>query len=292
MKNDDKKIIKRTIKDSVFSALFNEPKYLRQLCRVLKPDVSDKELDTIANVTIQNVLVNGLYNDLAMSIGLSAIFLFFCEAQSVWSDNICYRLLEYFVEWMHKYIVKNKYNLYSRKAVQLPVPQFYVVYTGKDAHPEDTVLLSTTNFYGIEGSVEVKVNVLHMSDENNILDQYIKFARISDEQVKEKGRTREAIEAIIRICIENDVLKEFLESRRAEVTEMLDTLFDQEYAVEAYGNEEREEGRREGRREGREEGVLSTLKSMMKSLGLTAEKALSASGIPEDKWKDYLPQLV
>ena len=69
---------------------------------------------------------------------------------------------------------------------------------------------------------------------------------------------------------------------------MLDTLFDQEYAVEAYGNEEREEGRREGR----EEGVLSTLKSMMKSLGLTAEKALSASGIPEDKWKDYLPQLV
>ena len=34
------KEIKRNIKDSVFSALFKEPKYLRELCSVLKPDVT------------------------------------------------------------------------------------------------------------------------------------------------------------------------------------------------------------------------------------------------------------
>ena len=59
MHSNGEKAVKRTIKDSVFSALFNETKYLRQLCRVLKPDVSEAELDTIAYVTIQNVLVNG-----------------------------------------------------------------------------------------------------------------------------------------------------------------------------------------------------------------------------------------
>ena len=30
----------------------------------------------------------------------------------------------------------------------------------------------------------------------------------------------------------------------------------------------------------------------MKALGLTAEKALSLSGVPEREWKNYLPQLV
>ncbi len=29
----------------------------------------------------------------------------------------------------------------------------------------------------------------------------------------------------------------------------------------------------------------------MKPLGLTADKALAAAGIPEDQWKDYLSEL-
>lgn len=291
MRSNGEKAVKRTIKDSVFSALFNETKYLRQLCRVLKPDVSEAELDTIANVTIQNVLVNGLYNDLALSIGSSSIFLYFCEAQSVWSDNIAYRLLEYFVEWTHKYIVENKYNLYSRKAVRLPVPRFYVVYTGKDEYPGDIVTLMDTNFGGVEGAVNVKVNVLHMSDENNILDQYIKFTRVSDEQVREKGRTKEAIEEIIRICTENDILKEFLEARKAEVIEMLDTLFDQEYAVEAYGHEEREEGRKEGIKEGIKDTTVRLVRNFMEAMGTTAENALTTLGIPKSEWEQYIPRL-
>ena len=40
-----------------------------------------------------------------------------------------------------------------------------------------------------------------------------------------------------------------METRKGEVVDMMDTLFDQEYAVAAYGSEEREEGRKEGRKE-------------------------------------------
>ena len=72
--------IKRNIKDSVFSALFKEPKYLRELCRVLKPDVTKEELESIRDVTIENILINGLYNDLAFTVGLFTLCLF--EAQS------------------------------------------------------------------------------------------------------------------------------------------------------------------------------------------------------------------
>ena len=85
---------------------------------------------------------------------------------------------------------------------------------------------------------------------------------------------------------------------------MMDTLFNEEQLLEAYGEEKynvgkiegRSEGLREGRneglREGRSEGIVETVKNIMKSLGLTAEKALSLSGVPEREWKNYLPQLV
>ena len=307
MQNRREKEIKRTVKDSVFSALFNEPKYLRQLCKVLKPDATEEELDSISNVTIKNVLVNGLYNDLACSMGHEALFLYFCEAQSRWSNNIAYRLLEYYVEWTHDYVVKNGYNLYSRKAVPLPVPEFYVVYTGKSEQPESEITLKATNFGGREGAVEVKVKVLRMSEENNILDQYIKFARICDEQVEEKGRTKEAIEAIMRICAENDILKEFLETRKGEVVDMLDTLFDQEYAVAAYGSEEREEGRKEGRKEGMQEGIkrgkkeglkegmqegrLEMLRNLMDTMGMDAKTALITLKIDGKEYDYYLSKL-
>ena len=93
---------------------------------------------------------------------------------------------------------------------------------------------------------------------------------------------------------------------------MMDTLFNEEQLLEAYGEEKynagkiegrseglregRSEGLREGRneglREGRSESIVETVKNIMKALGLTAEKALSLSGVPEREWKNYLPQLV
>ncbi|HIU56832.1 MAG TPA: hypothetical protein IAA61_03340 [Candidatus Ornithomonoglobus merdipullorum] len=77
---------------------------------------------------------------------------------------------------------------------------------------------------------------------------------------------------------------------------MMDTLFNEEQLLEAYGEEKynvgKIEGRSEGLREGRSEGIVETVKNIMKALGLTAEKALSLSGVPEREWKNYLPQLV
>ncbi|HIU58034.1 MAG TPA: hypothetical protein IAA61_09545 [Candidatus Ornithomonoglobus merdipullorum] len=72
---------------------------------------------------------------------------------------------------------------------------------------------------------------------------------------------------------------------------MMDTLFNEEQVLDAYGTEKYNEGLDKGRNEGITEGVLRTLKNLMAALGLTAEKALSASGVPESEWKYYLPQL-
>lgn len=55
---------KRTIKDSVFTFLFGEPEYTVELYQTLHPeDVGVKNSD-VKLVTLQNVLANGVYNDL------------------------------------------------------------------------------------------------------------------------------------------------------------------------------------------------------------------------------------
>lgn len=51
------------------------------------------------------------------------------------------------------------------------------------------------------------------------------------------------------------------------------------------------EGRAEGRAEGKEEAKLSAVRNIMRSLNLAADKALTAVGIPQAEWDNYLPRL-
>ena len=91
----------------------------------------------------------------------------------------------------------------------------------------------------------------------------------------------------MRICAENNILKEFLETRKGEVVDMLDTLFEQEYAVAAYGSEEREEGRKEGMQEGR----LEMLRNLMDTMGMDAKTALITLKIDGKEYDYYLSKL-
>ena len=56
--------------------------------------------------------------------------------------------------------------------------------------------------------------------------------------------------------------------------------------------EGKRKGLKEGKREGLKEGSINAVRGIMKSLGLTADKALAAIGIPEDEWQEYLPELI
>ena len=95
------------------------------------------------------------------------------------------------------------------------------------------------------------------------------------------------------------ILKEFLETRKGEVVDMLDTLFDQEYAVAAYGSEEREEGRKEGmqegikrgKKEGMQEGRLEMLRNLMDTMGMDAKTALITLKIDGKEYDYYLSKL-
>ena len=62
-------IPKHKIKDSVFTNLFQDKKYLLQLYQALHPEDINVTEAEIADVTIKHVLVDADYNDLGFSVG-------------------------------------------------------------------------------------------------------------------------------------------------------------------------------------------------------------------------------
>ena len=83
--------MKRSVKDSVFTYLFKQPEYTRQLYLALHPEDTDVKESDFKLVTLENVLTTGFYNDLGIQVRNRLILL--VEAQSTFSVNIALRML-------------------------------------------------------------------------------------------------------------------------------------------------------------------------------------------------------
>lgn len=237
---------KRTIKDSIFTFLFGEPEYTMELYQALHPEDTTVKDSDVKLVTLQNVLANGLYNDLGFQVRDKLILL--VEAQSTFSENIPLRMLLYLAATYKDYVEEHKLSLYREKKVSIPRPELYVVYTGNKKHVPDELKLSSL-FEG-DGSVELSVKVLRDDGKGSIVDQYIAFSKIVDEQVKLHGRTDEALYETLRICRERKILKPFLDSREKEVVDIMTALFDQQKVWEIELHNVAQENLNEGEKKG------------------------------------------
>ena len=94
-------IVRRTAKDSVFCNLFSDKRYLLQLYQALHPEDTETTEDDLTDITIRNVLTDGIYNDVGFRNKDKVIIL--TEAQSTWSMNILIRMLLYLAETYHDY---------------------------------------------------------------------------------------------------------------------------------------------------------------------------------------------
>ena len=153
------------------------------------------------------------------------------------------------------------------------------------------------------GSADVEVKVLRGNGTGDIVDQYVRFCRISDEERKKHGRSRKAIEETLRRCMEEKVLAPFLATRQKEVAEIMVTLFDQEKIMELHDyhiaegarkdglQQGLEKGLQKGRTEGLTEGTLQSIRNLIKNMGLSAERAMTVLGISETERSKYAEML-
>ena len=256
--------VKGNVKDSIFCNLFRIKKYLLQLYQALHPEDSGMTEEGLENVTINHVFTNGIYNDLCFTAGGRLILML--EAQSTWSVNVIIRMFIYLAQTYHEYFKGNCTNLYGSKKAVMPEPELYVVYTGGRKKRQEYISLSEEFFGGRNIGIELKAKVIYGGNGNNdILEQYIKFTKVYNGQVKEHGRTKKAVIETICICKNENLLKEYLESREKEVVGIMMALFDQEEVFDTYVKSERREAAKKATKEAEKRTRKETAVQLLKA---------------------------
>ena len=223
---------KRTAKNSVFLNLFQDKSYLLKLYKTLHPEDTAATEDSLTDVTIENVLTDNLYNDLGFIVGNKLMIL--VEAQSTWTMNILVRVLLYLAQSYHEYFQRTSQNYYKSKKVKMPKPELYVIFTGNKGRKPDRISLSKEFFEGADIDIEVKAKVIYESNEDDIINQYIIFCKVFNEQTKMHGMTRKAVTETIRICKDRNVLRDYLFKKEKEVVTIMMSLFDEEQIMKSF----------------------------------------------------------
>ena len=284
-----------TLKDSLFIDLFSDKMRLIQLYKSLIDDDREINPDDIEILTIQNIILRGIYNDLGFRVKDEIIILM--EAQTTYTTNIVLRILFYLSETLKNYIIdssenKNLNELYNTKPRIIPKIKLFVVYTGDkmmqdhDLHLKDVMVEND-----IISDIDMKVRVLCTGNKSSILGQYILFTQIYTKQKKECKDIETAVKNTIEICMNDEILKEYLEYRKMEVQEMITAFTTQEEAFESFLKDEvkrgRKEGEEKGRKEGEEKGKIDTLINFFKN-GAGLDLISKAVGMSIDEVKSIL----
>jgi len=243
-------------KNSVFSLLFNSPDAVRELYSAIEGVVLPPDTSVDIN-TLSGVLYMEQINDLSFIIG--NVLVVIMEHQSSINPNMPLRLLIYIAHIYEKIIDRSL--LYRTKLEKIPTPEFIVLYNGKEPYPDRSTLRLSDAFkkvcglLGVENpapSLELVVQVYNINNGHNaeILEKSRTLGGYSVfvGKVREYAQTltlEEAMKEAVKYCMDNDILKTFLETHSSEVFNMLLTEWDTEEAKLVWREEGREEGREE-----------------------------------------------
>ena len=264
--------------------IFRDKKNLLSLYNALNK-TSYTNPDDMKITTLEDVIYVGMKND--VSFLLSSIMNLF-EHQSTFNPNMPVRGLLYLARIYQNYIRENGLNIYSSTQISLPVPVYVVFYNGRKEEAEYQELKLSDAFKKSEFSgqaalecrgIMLNINLGHnkeLFEKCRIIWEYAYFIN----EVRENQKKGSSIEAAVRqaqkSCIEQDILKEFLEKNSAEVSDVI---------LEEFNEEQYAEGLRE-------EGKAKTLISLYQKNLLTLEKAAEEYGTTVEEFQKLLARKV
>lgn len=238
----------RTYKATIFAMLFEDKEHLLELYNAISgKHYTNPEMLEIN--TLENAIYMAMRNDISFLIDAR---LSLYEHQSTYSPNLPLRFLLY-ISALYSSMTREA-NLYGTKPIELPPPRFVIFYNGKVEQP-DRQILKLSDLYTIkeECSLELEAVMLNVNSGHNkelmemshTLWEYAEYtARVRE--YAEVMELEEAVERAIEECIQEGILKEFLEKNRAEAKNM--SIF--EYDQEKHMQQEREEAWEKGRTQG------------------------------------------
>ena len=264
-------------RDSVFRDYFNDEERLLSLCNaLLGTDAVALKINTL-----EGTFFDRQKNDISCVVENN--FLVLIEHQSTINENMPFRCLSYVAELMNN-LVEDKNKLYHKTAIRFPAPRFYVFYNGEKFQPLQREMHLSEAFGGDSTALELIVTALNINHglEQPLLSkcQYLRDYSILVGKVKEgirAGLTRkEAISRAVKFCLDNGLMKGYLEFNSQEVFNMLALEWKMDDALQA----RYEDGRDDGISEGIEKVALKMIR-----LGKPLEDILQITDLPIERIK-------
>ena len=281
--------INRKYKDRLFRFVFRDKKDLLELYNAINGTDYHNTEELEVN-TLEDVLYLGMKNDMSFLLDTSMSLY---EHQSTWNENMPLRGLLYFAELYQRYLEENGYRLTGTgRRLPLPFPRYVVFYNGTKEEPDQTQLLLSDSFKGVEGevpSLECRAVVLNINYGHNqaIMERCRRLKDYSEfiEEIRRNLRAgmvlEDAVEQGINACMERGILSDILSKSKMEVRKMLLTEYDERAEREYLRKEAIEIGLEEGLEQGISIFILDNLEEKVPRERILAKLERRFSLTPE-----------
>lgn len=261
-------------RDTVFRNYFNDEARLLSLCNaLLGTDAAALKINTL-----EGTFFDRQKNDISCVVENN--FLVLIEHQSTINENMPFRCLSYVAELMNN-LIEDKDKLYHKALIRFPAPRFYVFYDGDANEPLKREMWLSDSFNGDNSALELVVTALNINFglEQPLLAKckYLREYSTLVGKVKEglrAGLTRkEAISRAVKYCLDNGLMKGYLEEKSQEVFNMLALQWEQDKAIRA------------SYEDGRDDAIESVALNLL-NMGLTFEKIQEATKLSMERIKE------
>ncbi len=285
-KKGEKNISNREVKNSAFTTFFGEPENASELYAALGDTKVSPE--DITYVTLEGVLFIARKNDLAFTVKNRVLVI--SEHQSTINENMPLRDLLYLGRTLEKLL--DEKNLYRRKMISIPTPEFYVFYNGDDPFPTEKILrlsdayLDKTEHPMLE--LEVKVININLSSGHRLLKEcrpmyeYSWFIQQIKDYLADGWSRDDAIAQAVRDCLDEGIMAEFMQEHGTEAVNMLYTQWNWDDAMEVEREEAYEDGVEAGQILGDRNRSRQNILDLLEDLGEIPEDIQSRINNEED----------
>ncbi|MBQ7199599.1 MAG: Rpn family recombination-promoting nuclease/putative transposase [Selenomonadaceae bacterium] len=255
---------KRIYRDSLFRSYFSIPENFVQLCNAVTG--LNLTADEVTENTVEDILFSNPRNDVSFSAG-NYCFIFF-EHQSTRNFNMPIRML-YYLTVLYRSIVPDDL-IYKEKQIKLPAPKFFVFYNGNEPCPEKSVM-KLSDAFSMAADVKLTVDVYNVKYNKNFsllrecrpIHDYSYFINAIEVNRRAVMNLHDAMITAIQMCIDEDIMRDYLKDRRWEVFELLNLVWNEEDAHRSYYAQGMEDGIEKGIEQGKAKTKLEMVKNLL-----------------------------
>ena len=261
-------------KSDAFSMLLQNPEYALDVYNTMNDsdyrnpkDLDIYLLESGISLSIRNDASFIIYNHLCVY-----------EHQGSYNPNMAVRELIYFVSLITRLIKEKRIDVYGRKKIKLPRPQFVVFYNGLEERPEREIFRLSDLFEEGEDEpqIELVCEAININPNKNtmlkkksyVLDGYCTFVEKVRKCEQEGMTLMDALDKAVKECIDEHVLEEFFRERGDEVKKVTVLDFTFERRIELATRDAMLEGEARGEARGEACGRTKDILMLLEEVGI------------------------